>query len=398
MRMVFQMAPDTEAPAEMLFYLPRLQGAVRGRGRHPHPAQPADPARCGGPRPARAGRTTSPRPSTCSAAGPTWCSPRITGRPGATSVVDFLALQRDLYAYLHDQTLRMLNQGLTGPEIAEAIALPPALENAWHTRGYYGSVSHNVKAIYQRYMGWFDGNPAHLWQHPPVEAGHAVRRARWAARTPSWTRPATASTTATSAGPPKSLNHVVFAEPDHAAARELLADTYEQLGYGARERHLAQLLPLRRDRAARRPVRHPDRDRLRRRGLQPQPRRCSSTPSRSRSTGPGAWDEKLGIDIVLTDADERYRLRLSNGALTYSSAPQTRRRRRHPDAAPSIPPHPRPWNHRPRRADRGRNQGHRRRTGPRPTVRAAPARRPRLRHRYPRMNHVTEGPGSPPGH
>ena len=60
---------------------------------------------------------------------------------------------------------------MTGSEIAEGFTLPPALENAWHARGYYGSVSHNVKAIYQRYMGWYDGNPANLWRHPPTAAG-----------------------------------------------------------------------------------------------------------------------------------------------------------------------------------------------------------------------------------
>ena len=74
----------------------------------------------------------------------------------------------------------MLNQGYTGLEIAELIQLPPGLERAWHARGYYGSDSHNVKAIYQRYMGWFDGNPASLWKHPPQEAAHPVRRLpRW---------------------------------------------------------------------------------------------------------------------------------------------------------------------------------------------------------------------------
>jgi alkyl sulfatase BDS1-like metallo-beta-lactamase superfamily hydrolase len=78
----------------------------------------------------------------------------------------------------------MLNKGLGGSEIAEQIQLPPALEAAWNARGCYGSVSHNVKAIYQRYMGWYDGNPAHLWQHPPVEA--ATRSSSsWAERTPS---------------------------------------------------------------------------------------------------------------------------------------------------------------------------------------------------------------------
>ena len=93
---------------------------------------------------------------------PTW---------GTDNIVAFLTEQRDLYAYLHDQTLRLINQGLTGTEIAEVIEMPPALDAAWHTHGYYGSVSHNVKAIYQRYIGWYDGNPAHLWQHPPAGRG-----------------------------------------------------------------------------------------------------------------------------------------------------------------------------------------------------------------------------------
>ena len=76
-----------------------------------------------------------------------------------------------------------MNQGLVGTEIAELIEMPPALDAAWHTHGYYGSVSHNVKAIYQRYLGWYDGNPAHLWQHPPRGRRRPVRprhrRHRW---------------------------------------------------------------------------------------------------------------------------------------------------------------------------------------------------------------------------
>ena len=117
------------------------------------------------------GRATSTRRSSCFAADsdvvfashhwPTW---------GTEELTRFLHEQRDLYAYLHDQTLRMLNKGLTGIEIAEDFPLPDALDSAWHARGYYGSVSHNVKAIYQRYLGWFDGNPTSLWQHPPAAA------------------------------------------------------------------------------------------------------------------------------------------------------------------------------------------------------------------------------------
>ncbi len=95
-----------------------------------------------------------------------------------------------------------MNQGYTGIEIAEMVEMPPALEAAWHTHGYYGSVSHNVKAIYQRYLGWFDGNPANLWQHPPVEAAtryvECLRRRR---RGRSPRRRAT-STAATCASPP----------------------------------------------------------------------------------------------------------------------------------------------------------------------------------------------------
>jgi len=154
---------------------------------------------------------------------PTW---------GADRCRRFLTEQRDMYAYLHDQTLRMLNQGLTGAEIAELITLPPALEAAWNTRGYYGSVSHNVKAIYQRYMGWFDGNPAHLWEHPPVATAeryvdcfggveavlaHAKRYIgegdlRFAAQL---------------------LVHAVFAEPANAEAKEALAEVYDRLGHGS---------------------------------------------------------------------------------------------------------------------------------------------------------------------
>lgn len=162
-----------------------------------------------------------------------WRSPRTTGRSGAASAPSSsFTEQRDVYAYLHDQTLRMLNLGHTPLEIAEAMELPPALERAWHTHGYYGSVSHNTKAVYQRYLGWFDGNPAHLWEHPPVGsaeryvafmggADEVLRRAResFAAGDFRWVV--------------QVVNHVVFADPDNTEARELQADALEQLGYGS---------------------------------------------------------------------------------------------------------------------------------------------------------------------
>ena len=151
---------------------------------------------------------------------------------GTERIAEFLTRQRDTYAYMHDQTLRRMNQGLIGSEIAEQFELPPALEEAWSTRGYYGSFSHNVKAIYQRYLGWYDGNPAHLWQHPPeaeatryvefmggADAVLAKARATFEAGDLRWTATV--------------VSHVVFADPDNTEARELLAQTLHQLGYGA---------------------------------------------------------------------------------------------------------------------------------------------------------------------
>ncbi len=241
---------------------------------------------------------------------PTWGQQRAVG---------FLGLQRDLYAYLHDQTLRMLNAGLTGIEIAEEMALPPALERAWHTHGYYGSVSHNVKAIYQLYMGWYDGNPARLWQHVPEEAGKryvaamggaeavvaAARKAvdegdlRWAAQI---------------------LDHVLFTDPSHAAARALQADTLERLGFGAengtwRSAYLAGATELRSGNFGT-PAQTASPDMM-----------AALTPGQVfdaiaiRVDGPKAWDERLSIGLELTDAGESHRLDLRNGVLIHHAAP-----------------------------------------------------------------------------
>jgi alkyl sulfatase BDS1-like metallo-beta-lactamase superfamily hydrolase len=151
---------------------------------------------------------------------------------GSEEIVDYLEKQRDLYTYLHDQTLRLMNQGLTGPEIAEAIELPPSLAEEWHCREFYGSISHNVKAIYQRYMGWFDGNPAHLWEHPPV--AQARRYVEFMGGAEAVLEKARASLEEGDyRWVAEVVNRVVFAEPQNRDARELQAEALEQLGYGA---------------------------------------------------------------------------------------------------------------------------------------------------------------------
>ncbi|MDJ0313184.1 alkyl sulfatase dimerization domain-containing protein [Arthrobacter sp. H35-D1] len=228
----FQMAPGTEAPIEMHFYFPdyralcmaenathTLHNRLTLRG-----AIVRDPHVWSGYL-TEAIETFGDRTDVAFASHhwPTWRSHRV---------IELLSTQRDLYGYLHDQTLRLLNQGCTGAEIAELITLPPALESAWNTHGYYGSGSHNVKAIYQRYRGWFDGNPARLWPHPPAELSRRYVEAiggmdrivelaqvahddadfRWAATL---------------------LDHAVFTDEKHSGARELYADTLEQLAYGS---------------------------------------------------------------------------------------------------------------------------------------------------------------------
>jgi alkyl sulfatase BDS1-like metallo-beta-lactamase superfamily hydrolase len=151
---------------------------------------------------------------------------------GNSAIIDYLKRQRDLYKYIHDQSVRLLNEGYTGPEIAELLDAPPELKSAWCNRGYYGTLKHNARAVYQFYMGWYDGNPANLDPLPPVAAAKKyvaymgastavleqaredfeLGEYRWAAEI---------------------LKHLVFAEPGNWDARYLLADVLEQLGYQA---------------------------------------------------------------------------------------------------------------------------------------------------------------------
>ena len=149
---------------------------------------------------------------------------------GGVRIRDYLAKQRDLYKYIHDQTVRMMNHGMAAAEISEVLVLPKSLAQEWQNRDYYGAVRHNAKAIYQKYLGWYDANPAHLDPLPPVEqakkyveymggAEAALARARkdFAGGEYRWVA--------------EVANRVVFANPDNGEARELCAAAFEQLGY-----------------------------------------------------------------------------------------------------------------------------------------------------------------------
>ena len=230
--MTFHLAPETEAPAEMHMYMPRggVLNMAENATRHLHNFCPLRGAVVRDPRmwshylaEAREMFGDTVEVLIGQHHWPTW---------GRDSVRDFLAKQRDLYKYVHDQTVRRMNQGQRPAEIAEALGLPPELDREWTVRGYYGSVSHNSKAVFQRYLSWYDGNPANLQPLPPVEtakktvaymggAEAVLDRARtdFAAGEYRWVA--------------QVMYHLVFAEPDNRAARELGADALEQLGYQA---------------------------------------------------------------------------------------------------------------------------------------------------------------------
>ncbi len=231
-KMVFQMTPGTEAPAEMNTYFPDLKAmwmaenstntmhnilTLRG-------AQVRDALKWAG----YLNETIdlygkNVQVKFQSHHWPVWEN---------TKVVDYWKKQRDLYKYVHDQSVNLMNKGYNGAEIAEMIQLPPELGQTWANRGYYGTLRHNSRAVYQRYMGWYDGNPSSLDNLPPEPAAkkyveymggeaEVIKKARvdfdkgeyrWVA---------------------EAMKHVVFANPGNADAKNLLADTYEQLGYQA---------------------------------------------------------------------------------------------------------------------------------------------------------------------
>jgi alkyl sulfatase BDS1-like metallo-beta-lactamase superfamily hydrolase len=156
------------------------------------------------------------------------CWPRF----GKEEVRSFLGAQRDNYKYLHDQSVRMMNKGMTQAEIAEAIKPPPAISGQWFNKGYYGTYSHNSKAVYQRYLGWYDAVPAHLNPWPPEgRARKYVAAMGGAAKVISLAKKAMAGGDYRWSA--DILNQLVFADPANKSGRALLADSYEQLGYQA---------------------------------------------------------------------------------------------------------------------------------------------------------------------
>ncbi|QBJ94796.1 MBL fold metallo-hydrolase [Rhodococcus sp. ABRD24] len=329
-RIEFQMTPGTEAPAEMNFYFPDLRAlCMAENATHTlHNLLTLRGALVRDPHVWSKYLTESiNRYATqsdvlfASHHWPTWGTERLT---------EFLSLQRDLYGYLHDQTLRRLNQGHTGIEIAEEFELPPALKNAWHTHGYYGSVSHNVKAIYQRYMGWFDGNPAHLWEYPPVES--AKRHVKFMGGSEAVLRKARESfADGDFRWVAQVVNYVIFAEPDNAEAKAMQADTFEQLAFGAenatwRNFYLTGAFELRNG-----PVGTPTASASADIAAALSVEQVFDAIS-LRIDGPRSWGAHVVIDWHVTDEDVVHRTQLHNGLLVHFVLDATVRDASAPDA------------------------------------------------------------------
>ncbi|MFQ5514782.1 MAG: alkyl/aryl-sulfatase [Myxococcota bacterium] len=312
-RFIFQYAPESEAPAELTFYLPAKRAfcgaeivshtmhnlyTLRG-------ARVRDALRWSGYIDEAIRLFPDAELVFASHHWPVW---------GKARVRDHLEKQRDTYRYIHDQTLRLASSGATPTEIAETLELPSSLRTSLANRGYYGTVRHNARAVYQRYFGWYDGNPAHLDPLPPAETGK-----RYVALMGGAQAVLEAAEEAFERGEYRwvatLLDHLVFAEPSNRRARELLARTYDQLGYRAesgpwRDSYLTGAFELRHG---------PTRSGI---GMEramellrhvPMERFLASLATRL--NGPEAEGKRMTIRLVFTDLAETYTLSLRNAVL-----------------------------------------------------------------------------------
>ncbi|MBN3762223.1 alkyl sulfatase dimerization domain-containing protein [Burkholderia sp. Ac-20365] len=311
------MAPESEAPSEFMFYLPKYKAfcAAEDATHTLHNLYTLRGAKV------RDGLLWSKYLQTsiemfggdaqvlfASHYWPTWGNERI---------VPFLSAQRDMYRYLHDQTLRMANMGMTALEIGEAIRLPDSLAKHWYCRSYYGTVYHDAVAQYNLRLGFFDGVPANLHRLQPTDSGK--RYVEYMGGAAAVLRKAHASyDKGDYRWVAEVVNHVVFADPQNVAAKQLLADAYEQLGYQAesapwRNFYLTGAMELRN-------------------GVKKLPAPQPQSPDTIRAMPLDMFLDFLGIrlngeraagktatfNLSLTDTKENYILGVENSALHYS--------------------------------------------------------------------------------
>ena len=315
------MAPNSEAPAEMHFFIPRYK-LLNLAENCTHNFHNLLPFRGADVRDALAwSKYLGEALQMWGGKAEAMCGQHHWPVWGRERIDTMIRQQRDLYKFAHDQTIRLMNHGLTAAEIAETIQLPKSLDGAWHGRGYYGHIRHNVKAIYQKYLGWYDANPVNLDPLPPVESGKKyveymggaeaiLARARKDFAKGEFRFVAQA------------VSHLVFAEPDNQAARAMLADTFEQLGYAAesstwRNAYLFGAQELRQGMPKAPP-------------RSPMPRETLAALRTEqlwdvlgvRLNGPKAEGKRIVLNWNFTDTGETFVLNLENSALTYVAGVQ----------------------------------------------------------------------------
>jgi alkyl sulfatase BDS1-like metallo-beta-lactamase superfamily hydrolase len=321
-RMVFQMTPGTEAPAEMNTYFPQframwmaenttntLHNILTLRG-----TLVRDPL-----------KWASFLNETIDLYGagtdvkfqahrwPMW---------GNAKVIDYWKKQRDLYKYQHDQALNLLNKGYTGIEVSNMVKLPDELGKQWYNRNYYGTVRHNTRAIYQRYMGFYDGNPTTLDELPPADAARKYVEYMGGA-------PAILQKARIDFGKgeyrwvAEALKQVVFADPSNKDGKELLADAYEQMGYQAesgpwRSIYLQGAYELRNGVPQSGGINTASPD-----TIKAMPPEMTFDYFAVRLNGEKAAGKKLVLDINFTDLNQPYTLTVENGVLNYAKRAAT---------------------------------------------------------------------------
>ncbi len=326
--MQFQLTPGTEAPAEMNFYLPQFRAVFMAENANltMHNLLPARGALV---RDCKAWadyltesiRLFAHRSDVMFAA-------HGIPRFGTGEIAGFLTSHRDAYKFLHDQSVRLMNTGLTATEIAEELALPDVLAKQWFNRGYYGTMSHNSKAIYQRYLGWYDANPANLNPLPPEPAAKKYVAAMGGADT-VLELAAAAVKQGELRWAATLLNHLVFAEDTNQTARNMLADIYTTLGFQSeagtwRNIYLTGAQELRTG-----PVQLPAG------GFSPDVLQATTTPMlldfAAVRVHPGkAAATAFKLQIELTDRDETHLLTVGNGVLVHEEGV------RDPDAGATV--------------------------------------------------------------
>ncbi|MCC8938170.1 MBL fold metallo-hydrolase [Bradyrhizobium sp. Arg68] len=317
----FQMAPNSEAPAEMHFFIPRYR-LLNLAENCTHNFHNLLPFRGADVRDALAwSKYLGEALQMWGGKAEAMCGQHHWPVWGAARIDTMIRQQRDLYKYAHDQTIRLMNHGLNAAEIAEAIRLPQSLEGAWHGRGYYGHIRHNVKAIYQKYLGWYDANPVNLDPLPPIDAGKKYVEYMGGADA-ILKRAAADFVKGEFRFVAQALSHLVFAEPDNQAARVMLADTFEQLGYAAesatwRNAYLFGAQELRQGMPKTPP-------------RSPMPRETLAALRTEqlwdvlgiRLNGPKAEGKRIVLNWSFTDTGETFVLNLENSALTYVKGAQ----------------------------------------------------------------------------